>query len=72
MRTVSQSVGGSYVIKQGCVQQEEQARDQLSGMPDVPPRIHNWCEQVATQRTGSRGSYQIYLSCVLQEVAAAE
>jgi len=69
--TVSQSVGGSYVIKQGCTEQDNDARGEIQRMPAIPDRIHGWCDQVATQGTGSSGSYQIYLGCVQQELEAA-
>lgn len=68
---VSQSVGGSYVIKQGCIEQENDARSEVQRMPSTPDRIHGWCDRVATQGTGSSGSYQIYLGCVQQELEAA-
>jgi hypothetical protein len=47
-------------------------RVQIQRLQPLPTRIQDWCDKVATQGTGSRGSYQIYLGCVQQELAATK
>jgi hypothetical protein len=70
--TVSDTVGGSYVILNGCLDQEEAAARALASMPPIPERIARWCDEVATVGIGSAGSLQIYLGCVEQELEAME
>jgi hypothetical protein len=65
-REVSDAVGGSYQIEETCIEQELQAKENLSRM-SIPSRIENYCRKVG-QAVG--GSYQIMETCVSQELAA--
>jgi hypothetical protein len=65
-KEVSEAVGGSYQIEQGCMENEESSLNELSRM-DVPERIINYCREVA-ESVG--GSYQIMHGCVQNELEA--
>jgi hypothetical protein len=65
---VSQSVGGSYTILQGCITQEQQARQELAGMA-IQARILSYCTNVA-ESVG--GSYTILRGCITQETRARQ
>jgi hypothetical protein len=65
-KEVSEVVGGSYQIEQGCMENEQSSLNELSRM-DVPERIINYCTEVANT---VGGSYQILLGCVQNELEA--
>lgn len=66
---VSQSTGGSHVIKQGCIQNERDALQTARRMADPGERIRTWCEEVATS---VGGSYVIYEGCIRNELEARD
>lgn len=63
-KTVSESVGGSYVIEEECRKQENVARANLVRTPP-PARIDKYCEEVGS---AIGGSYTIKEECVRQEL----
>lgn len=65
---VAATVGGSYVIEEGCRTQEAQAIAALRTM-EIEPRILRHCTDVA-QTIG--GSYMILHGCVQQELRAKQ
>jgi hypothetical protein len=65
--TVSDAVGGSYVIEKGCRDQERDALAEIRGR-DIPSRVARYCNEVA-EAVG--GSYVIFNGCVDQELGAA-
>jgi hypothetical protein len=65
--TVSESVGGSYVIEKGCRDQEADALSKIRGR-DIPSRVARYCGEVS-EAVG--GSYVIFNGCVDQELGAA-
>jgi hypothetical protein len=65
--TVSDAVGGSYVIEKGCRDQEQDALAEIRGR-EIPARVARYCDEVA-EAVG--GSYVIFNGCVDQELGAA-
>ena len=65
-KEVSEAVGGSYQIEQGCMENEKSSFNDLSRM-DVPERIISYCTEVAN---AVGGSYQILHGCVQNELEA--
>ena len=64
--SVSQAVGGSYVIEKACQDQENQAKAAIAAR-SIEGRVRQHCDEVGTV---IGGSYQIFKSCVDQEEAA--
>lgn len=65
--TVSEAVGGSYVIEKGCRDQERDALAEIRSR-EIPARVARYCGEVA-EAVG--GSYVIFNGCVDQELGAA-
>ena len=63
-KEVSDAVGGSYQIEEGCMENEEESIQALQSM-DIPDRVMNYCTEVA-EAVG--GSYQILHGCVQNEL----
>jgi len=67
---VSDGAGGSDVIKNACIQQEQGAYNALKQQwPDLPERIRNFCDQAGKS---AGGSYQLLGGCVSNETAASK
>lgn len=65
--TVSNTVGGSYMIQKGCQDQEYDALDKIRSRT-IPAQVAKYCDQVG-RAVG--GSYMIFNGCVDQELNAA-
>lgn len=63
-KQVSEAVGGSYQIEEGCMQNEKESIQALQSM-DIPDRVMSYCTEVA-KAVG--GSYQILHGCVQNEL----
>lgn len=67
--TVADTVGGSDMIKNGCIQNEQNSYDTLkASWPSISDRARNYCNDVA-MTVG--GTYQILLGCIQNETSAA-
>jgi hypothetical protein len=68
---VSKVSGDSAVIYGGCIEQEQNAYDELKQTwATVPSKARSWCEQVA--RSTGPGSFVIFKGCIDQEAAARQ
>jgi uncharacterized lipoprotein YajG len=63
---ISGATNGRNQTKKTCIQQERNAKDQLSKMT-IPPHIERYCRQLS-EATG--GSYQVMLICIQQNIPA--
>lgn len=68
-REVSETVGGSAIIFNTCVEQEQSSYDKLKrSISSLPARTVSYCDDVAS---AVGGTYQILETCIDQEVGAA-
>lgn len=65
-QSVSEAVGGSYQIEQGCMMNEKSSKRNLDSM-HIEGRILNYCKEVSD---AVGGSYQIMYGCVMNERSA--
>ena len=69
-RVASSSGSYSDMLKQGCMQQEQDSYDALkSAWMSLPQHTRSWCTQVGES---PGGSYMIMNGCVQQEQSSAE
>lgn len=66
---VAETVGGSYVMKNGCLEQEQTVYNGLKARwASIPGRAGSYCDEVAHS---IGGSYVILEGCIQQEVGAS-
>jgi hypothetical protein len=70
-KKVSKVAGDSAVIYGGCIEQEQNAYDELKQTwAAVPGKTRSWCGQVA--KSTGLGSFVILKGCIEQEAAARQ